>query len=144
MFISTDTIYIYIYAVLSILFYLSFVFVNNVLHILGQCCTYSIRLVGQCPRHTSHRKPRGVHKTLAKLMPMVKRRNGLRSYELFQEMIPKMIEAGTDIFRLNCSHRRGGDFERVYPLIRKTAQQMGKKASLRPALADLGPTRIQW
>lgn len=23
-----------------------------------------------------------------------------------------------DIFRLNCSHRRGGDFERVYPLIR--------------------------
>ena len=45
-----------------------------------------------------------------------------------QEMIPKMIEAGTDIFRLNCSHRRGGDFERVYPLIRKTAKEMGKKA----------------
>ena len=44
-------------------------------------------------------------------------------------MIPKMIEAGTDIFRLNCSHRRGGDFERVYPLIRKTAKEMGKKAS---------------
>lgn len=40
-----------------------------------------------------------------------------------------MIEAGTDIFRLNCSHRRGGDFERVYPLIRKTAKEMGKKAS---------------
>ena len=39
-----------------------------------------------------------------------------------------MIEAGTDIFRLNCSHRRGGDFERVYPLIRKTAKEMGKKA----------------
>ena len=38
-----------------------------------------------------------------------------------------MIEAGTDIFRLNCSHRRGGDFERVYPLIRKTAAAMGKK-----------------
>ena len=33
-----------------------------------------------------------------------------------------MIEAGTDIFRLNCSHRRGGDFERVYPLIRKYAK----------------------
>lgn len=47
---------------------------------------------------------------------------------LRQEMIPKMIEAGTDIFRLNCSHRRGGDFERVYPLIRKTAAEMGKKA----------------
>ena len=43
-------------------------------------------------------------------------------------MIPKMIEAGTDIFRLNCSHRRGGDFERVYPLNRKTAKEMGKKA----------------
>ena len=42
-------------------------------------------------------------------------------------MIPKMIAAGTDIFRLNCSHRRGGDFERVYPLIRKTAAEMGKK-----------------
>ena len=39
-----------------------------------------------------------------------------------QEMIPKMIEAGTNIFRLNCSHRRGGDFERVYPLIRKYAK----------------------
>ncbi|CAJ1340584.1 unnamed protein product [Effrenium voratum] len=37
-----------------------------------------------------------------------------------EEMIPKMIEAGTDIFRLNCSHRRGGDFERVYPLIRRS------------------------
>ena len=39
-----------------------------------------------------------------------------------------MIEAGTNIFRLNCSHRRGGDFERVYPLIRKAAQELGKKA----------------
>ena len=26
-------------------------------------------------------------------------------------MLAKMIQAGTDIFRLNCSHRRGGDFE---------------------------------
>merc|ERR1719464_1905403 len=43
-----------------------------------------------------------------------------------EEMIPKMIAAGTDIFRLNCSHRRGGDFERVYPLNRKTAKEMGK------------------
>ena len=47
---------------------------------------------------------------------------------LVQEMIPKMIQAGTDIFRLNCSHRRGGDFERVYPLIRKAAQELGRKA----------------
>ncbi|CAJ1442964.1 unnamed protein product [Effrenium voratum] len=54
-----------------------------------------------------------------------------------EEMIPKMIEAGTDIFRLNCSHRRGGDFERVYPLIRKTAKEMGKKVE---CLGDLqGP-----
>jgi pyruvate kinase len=45
-----------------------------------------------------------------------------------EEMIPKMIEAGTDIFRLNCSHRRGGDFERVYPLIRKAAAELGKKS----------------
>jgi len=45
-----------------------------------------------------------------------------------KEMIPKMIEAGTDIFRLNCSHRRGGDFERVYPLIRKAAHELGRKA----------------
>merc|ERR1719420_2608630 len=37
-----------------------------------------------------------------------------------------MILAGTDIFRLNCSHRRGGDFERVYPLIRKSAKELGK------------------
>jgi len=54
-----------------------------------------------------------------------------------EEMIPKMIEAGTDIFRLNCSHRRGGDFERVYPLIRKAAKELGKKVT---CLGDLqGP-----
>ena len=47
-----------------------------------------------------------------------------------QEMIPKMVAAGTDIFRLNCSHRRGGDFERVYPLIRKAAQELGRKAGM--------------
>ncbi|CAE8591613.1 unnamed protein product, partial [Polarella glacialis] len=52
-------------------------------------------------------------------------------------MIPKMIAAGTNIFRLNCSHRRGGDFERVYPLIRKYASQMGKRVDV---LGDLqGP-----
>merc|ERR1740127_224239 len=54
-----------------------------------------------------------------------------------EEMIPKMILAGTDIFRLNCSHRRGGDFERVYPLIRKTAKELGKRVE---CLGDLqGP-----
>ena len=52
-------------------------------------------------------------------------------------MIPKMILAGTDIFRLNCSHRRGGDFERVYPLIRKYAKELGRKVEV---LGDLqGP-----
>jgi len=54
-----------------------------------------------------------------------------------QDMIPKMILAGTNIFRLNCSHRRGGDFERVYPLIRKTARELGKHVE---CLGDLqGP-----
>eukprot|EP00435_Cladocopium_sp_Y103_P027805 s734_g6.t2 len=43
------------------------------------------------------------------------------------EMILKMVAAGTDIFCLNCSHRRGGDFERVYPLIRKAAEALGRK-----------------
>jgi len=54
-----------------------------------------------------------------------------------EDMIPKMIAAGVNIFRLNCSHRRGGDFERVYPLIRKTAAEMGVKVEI---LGDLqGP-----
>uniref|UniRef100_A0A7S2ACS1 Pyruvate kinase n=1 Tax=Alexandrium andersonii TaxID=327968 RepID=A0A7S2ACS1_9DINO len=54
-----------------------------------------------------------------------------------EEMIPKMILAGTNIFRLNCSHRRGGDFERVYPLIRKYAKELGKEVEV---LGDLqGP-----
>eukprot|EP00435_Cladocopium_sp_Y103_P025125 s734_g6.t1 len=44
-----------------------------------------------------------------------------------EEMILKMVAAGTDIFCLNCSHRRGGDFERVYPLIRKAAEALGRK-----------------
>ena len=53
------------------------------------------------------------------------------SDEMIQKMIMagvpfsshRAIEAGTDIFRLNCSHRRGGDFERVYPLIRKHSKE---------------------
>jgi len=54
-----------------------------------------------------------------------------------EEMIPKMMLAGTDIFRLNCSHRRGGDFERVYPIIRKYAAELGKNIQ---CLGDLqGP-----
>jgi len=34
------------------------------------------------------------------------------------EMIPKMIEAGVDIFRMNCSHRRDGVIEEFYPRLR--------------------------
>merc|ERR550532_581498 len=53
------------------------------------------------------------------------------------DMLKKMIAAGTDIFRLNCSHRRGGDFERVYPLIRKYSAQAGRRVEV---LGDLqGP-----
>ena len=54
-----------------------------------------------------------------------------------EEMLPKMIEAGVDIFRLNCSHRRGGVFEEVYPRIRAAAKAAGKKVEV---LGDLqGP-----
>lgn len=42
-----------------------------------------------------------------------------------EEMVPKMIAAGVNIFRMNCSHRRGGVFEEVYPRIRKHAAAMG-------------------
>ena len=41
-----------------------------------------------------------------------------------EEKLKEMILAGTDILRLICSHRRGGDFERVYPLIRKIAKAL--------------------
>ena len=54
-----------------------------------------------------------------------------------EEMIPKMIESGVNIFRMNCSHRRGGQFEEVYPRIRKHAKALGKKVEV---LGDLqGP-----
>jgi len=54
-----------------------------------------------------------------------------------EEMVPKMIEAGVNIFRMNCSHRRGGQFEEVYPRIRKHAAALGKKVEV---LGDLqGP-----
>ena len=36
----------------------------------------------------------------------------------------RSLHGSKDIFRLNCSHRRGGDFERVYPLIRRSADRM--------------------
>jgi pyruvate kinase len=53
------------------------------------------------------------------------------------EMLPKMIEAGVNIFRLNCSHRRGGVFEEVYPRLRAAAAAAGKPVEV---LGDLqGP-----
>ena len=36
-----------------------------------------------------------------------------------EEMVPEMMKAGVNIFRMNCSHRRGGVFEEVYPRLRK-------------------------
>ena len=58
----------------------------------------------------------------------------------------KMIEAGVNIFRMNCSHRRSGQFEEVYPRIRKHAAALGKKVEYRPQSMeqfekDFGPTR---
>ena len=46
---------------------------------------------------------------------------GLGPASWCEEKLKEMILAGTDILRLICSHRRGGDFERVYPLIQKIA-----------------------
>ncbi|CAE7209564.1 unnamed protein product [Symbiodinium sp. CCMP2592] len=48
---------------------------------------------------------------------------------LLSEMIPRMIEAGPDIFGVKCSHRRGTGF-RVHPLICKAAE-LRKKAAHR-------------
>lgn len=54
-----------------------------------------------------------------------------------EEMIPEMIKAGVNIFRMNCSHRRSGQLEEVYPRIRKYAKELGKKVEV---LGDLqGP-----
>jgi pyruvate kinase len=41
-----------------------------------------------------------------------------------EEMVPEMIRAGVNIFRMNCSHRRGGVFEEVYPRLRKYAAEL--------------------
>ena len=52
-------------------------------------------------------------------------------------MLPRMIEAGVNVFRLNCSHRRAGVFETVYPRIRECAKQLGRSVAV---LGDLqGP-----
>jgi pyruvate kinase len=53
------------------------------------------------------------------------------------EMIEKLIKAGLDIFRLNSSHRQGGDFERIVPIIREAAKRLGRDVYI---LGDLqGP-----
>jgi len=53
------------------------------------------------------------------------------------EMIEKLIQSGLDIFRLNSSHRQGGDFERIVPIIRAAAAKLGREVYI---LGDLqGP-----
>jgi pyruvate kinase len=42
------------------------------------------------------------------------------------EMIKKLIMSGVDVFRLNSSHRRPGQFEELIPCIRNTAQALGR------------------
>ena len=44
-----------------------------------------------------------------------------------EEMVPKMIDAGVNIFRMNCSHRRGGQFEEVYPRIQGLRRRAGRR-----------------
>lgn len=54
-----------------------------------------------------------------------------------EDMLTKMICAGVDIVRLNCSHRFEDQFERLYPLIHKISAATGRKVEV---LGDLqGP-----
>jgi len=54
-----------------------------------------------------------------------------------EPMIRKLIAAGVNVFRLNSSHRQGGQFEALVPMIRKAAAEMNKPVEL---LGDLqGP-----
>ena len=46
------------------------------------------------------------------------------------EMIEKLIRAGVDVFRLNSSHRRPGQFEELIPCIRNTAIQAGRDVKI--------------
>ena len=47
-----------------------------------------------------------------------------------QEMIEKLVAAGVDIFRLNSSHRRPGQFEEIIPCIRKLAADMNRDVKI--------------
>jgi len=46
------------------------------------------------------------------------------------EMIRKLIKAGVDVFRLNSSHRRPGQFEELIPNIRNTAAELGRDVKI--------------
>jgi pyruvate kinase len=47
-----------------------------------------------------------------------------------EDTIRALIRAGVNIFRLNASHRRPGDFEALVPLIREAAQQAGREVRI--------------
>ena len=46
------------------------------------------------------------------------------------EMIRALIAAGVDVFRLNSSHRRPGQFEEIIPCIRKLAADMNRDVKI--------------
>jgi len=47
-----------------------------------------------------------------------------------QEMIEKLVRAGVDVFRLNSSHRRPGQFEELIPWIRNAALAAGRDVKI--------------
>jgi len=47
-----------------------------------------------------------------------------------REMIRKLIAAGVDVFRLNASHRRPGQFEELIPAIRDEAKAAGRDVKI--------------
>lgn len=54
-----------------------------------------------------------------------------------EPMIRKLIAAGVNVFRLNSSHRQGGQFEALVPMIRRVSAELKKPVEL---LGDLqGP-----
>jgi len=46
------------------------------------------------------------------------------------EMVTKLIAAGVNVFRLNSSHRRPGQFEELVPHIRTKAQEAGREVKI--------------
>jgi len=47
-----------------------------------------------------------------------------------QEMIEKLVKAGVDVFRLNSSHRRPGQFEELIPWIRNAGSAAGRDVKI--------------